>query len=714
MKMSLKQITWLLWKNKAVIVIAPLLVALTVYILTANLSKRYESTAVILTNPNSNRGETTGGIERVDFYTSNNLFDNLTLLVKSRENLNDASLKLLALHLSIDQPAPDILSQESFIELQSHISLSLKEQLAVEGNPIETYDKLLAFHHAYPDSVVDYLIREHPHYGYQEILKNLFVARKSSSDMVEVTFKSDDPAICYYSLKYIIETFMVKYDQLKEQENINSIKYFEDQLKLSHNRLTASEIRLKEFISSHQILNYYEQGKYLDIAKLEHDQDEERAQRLASGTRSNLKEIESLFEEFGERKNLMEHIDSVQSRLVDKQMRLEGVNILNSGKKEFSQSLSKEIEELTVDLKTNTGSLVANSLSAQGIPRKSILDEWLRLKIQYEEQMQAMEVMKRRKEEINEKINTFAPLGAELNRLEREVKVNENQYLSLLNGLNLSQLRKYDQETTSSQQLIDEPIFPKKPLTSKRRFLVGGGFLGSGFLLISAFILVAFLDPTVRTAQNAEELTDIPVAGGWLKPSKNGKDAIHPLLYNRLIKQFYNQVAIYINELSPENLIVFYSIDVGEGKTFLSNIFIIELLSQGKSVSNILPESSHSDPLPGCQYIVYSEDSMDQRVWNRLLEEATGEIVIFEQPNIQQSNINFDLMNRADLNVFVMDATQAWNSSNQAYFTNVQKRLTKPQIIWLNNMDGQDLEDINGEIPKNRSRFRVFIKKILT
>src|SRR5690606_4272151 len=133
--------------------------------------------------------------------------------------------------------------------------------------------------------------------------------------------------VCYYSLKYIIESFMDKYGQLKEQENINSINYFEEQLKLSHSRLAASELNLKEFISANQILNYYEQGKYLDVAQLEQDQDEERAQRLASGTRANRDQIESIFSGFEERQDTMDFIDSLQSQLTLKQMELEGIDI---------------------------------------------------------------------------------------------------------------------------------------------------------------------------------------------------------------------------------------------------------------------------------------------------------------------------------------------------------------------------------------------------
>jgi uncharacterized protein involved in exopolysaccharide biosynthesis len=712
--MSLKQVFTLLWNNKVVIILTPLLVAGFVLLLTANMSRQYESTAVVFTEPKSNRGETAGGVERIDFYTSNNLFDNLMLLMRSRETLNEASLKLLALHLSTDGPNPNVLSQQSFTELQEHISPALKQELGVSGDPRQTYLNLVAFHESYPDSVVDYLLREHPHYGFEDILDNLFVARRSSSDMMEVKLKSDDPAVCYYSLKYIVESFMDRYGRLKEQENINSIQYFEEQLRLSQDRLIASELQLKEFISTNQILNYYEQGKYLDVAQMEQDQDEERALRLAAGTKANLDQMEEVFSNFGERQEAMNRIDSLQSELTKKRMALEGINAARPVNTEAGDQLMADIDDLRISIERATEALVSTSTSAQGIPRKNILDEWLRLNIQYQEQIEAIEVMKNRKEQLNQKITQFAPLGAELTRLEREVEVNENQYLSLLHGLNQARLRQYDLETSSSQTLIDEPLFPKKPLPSKRRILVAGGVLGTGFMILSGLFLIALLDSTVKSAQRATSLTGLSVVGGWPAAGKSGRGASNPILHKRLIKQLYNQIMVYLHKDQGKNTILFYSIESGEGKTFLINKLVEELVLQEKTVTVIHPEGSPEEISSGnCQYLSYPEDGLADLHWQQLIEKAEGEMLLFEHPNIQLSNIHFHLMNHADLNIFVMDASKPWSNSDLVYLENVKKGMTKPHVIWLNKMIEEDLEDINGIIPKKRSKLRSFVKRLL-
>jgi uncharacterized protein involved in exopolysaccharide biosynthesis len=714
--MSIKQLLNLLLKYKVWILTIPLTVAVLVFFLTQNLSRQYESKAMVFTNPTSNQGGTEGGMVRVDFYTSNNLFDNLTLLMKSRETLTAASLKLLSLHLSLAESDPEIILKKSFEELGEHISPALKKELSVPGNPDKTYEKLAKYHQEHPNSAIDYLIREHSHYAVPEILDHLFVARKSSSDMMEVSYKSDDPGVCYYTLQLILEAFMENYEYMKEQENTNSIKYFQDQLKVAQQKLIDSELNLKNFITSNQILNYYEQGKYLDLAKLEQDQDEERAKRLASGTKSNLELIENLFSGGSDKKSTLDTIASLQRILRLKQMELDGLKMSRS---EVASILpiSDEINTIKAKLEGITTTLFENSLSAQGVPRKSILDEWLRLKIQYEEQTQSIEVMQNRKVFINDKIDEFAPLGAELKKLEREVDVNENQYLSILNGLNVANLRKYELNMASSQKLIDEPYFPKKPLPSKRKFLVAGGFLGSGFMVISSILLFYFMDSSVKSAEKVCSLTKLPVAGGWPHEKFLSKGVLKSQLYKKLIKQFFNNIAPYTKGVGEKKIFLLYSLREGEGKTFLAHKFTEELLKSGASVSCLTPdgEGYHpQSPIYDIQFYDPQNGSWPNRQWQQLLGQAKGNNVVVEHPNIQSNHINYDLMNQANLIIFVVDASRNWSMSDKIHLENIQKVVNTPQVVWLNKMTEEGLEELNGEIPKNRNKARVFIKNLLT
>lgn len=534
--------------------------------------------------------------------------------------------------------------------------------------------------------------------------------------MMEVSYKSDDPGVCYYTLQLILEAFMENYDLMKEQENINSIKYFDDQLKVAQQKLIDSELNLKNFITSNQILNYYEQGKYLDLAKLEQDQDEEKAKRLASGTKSNLDLIEDLFSGVTDRKSTLDSIASLQKNLSLKQMELDGLKMSRSEGVSILP-ISEEINSLQAKVELITTTFFDNSFSAQGVPRKSILDEWLRLKIQYEEQIQSIEVMQNRKVYINDKIDEFAPLGAELKKLEREVDVNENQYLSILHGLNVANLRKYELNMASSQKLIDEPYFPKKPLPSKRKILVAGGFLGSGFMVISGILLLYFLDSSVKSAEKVSLLTKLPVAGGWANQKLLNKSVLKPQLYKKLINQFFNNIAPYTKGVGVKKLYLIYSLRDGEGKTFLAQKLSEELLSSGNSVSCLIPEGEKHLPISSLHDIQFYDPPVGSRpnsYWQQLKDNAKGNTVVVEHPNIQSNHINFDLMNQADLIILVVDASRNWDMSDKLHLENIQNGVNKPQVVWLNRMTEEGMEELNGEIPKNRNKIRVFIKNLLT
>ncbi|MCC5935920.1 MAG: lipopolysaccharide biosynthesis protein [Lunatimonas sp.] len=713
--MTLKQLIRLLLRNFWLILLVPIAVGIGVFYLAQNLPMRFESSAIVFTNPTTDRGVNDGGAIRMDFYTSNNLFDNLTLLLRSRETVTQASLRLLSLHLIQDKPDPEILHEESFEELKAHIDEDLRNKLVVPNDLDRTHRRVIEHLEANPKSPIEYLLREHPTYSVPKIIEELFVARKASSDMMEVTFRSSNAANCYYTLKFITEAFMERYSGIKEAENINSIRYFEEQLQLAQLKLRNAEGELKEFMTENRILNYYEQGKYLDIAKLEHEQDEERSKRILSGTLSNLSKIESLFEGFDKRQALITEISEVQKEIVAKQLALEGGQLTRNGD-EYRKQITAEIEQLHKKIEDMSNLLFNNSISLEGLQRREALDEWLKLKLTYEEQVQAIEVMQERKQYLQDKIDEFAPLGAELKRLEREVSVNENQYLSILHGLNMAYLKKYDLEMTSPQKLIDEPFFPKKPLASKKLFLVVGGMFGSGFFTVSLVILLFFIDPTIKSAKQAEKLTGLPVGGGWINEKKISKAVFKDEMRYQLITQLGNNLNRYLSHDSKPHFILLYSLTKESGKSFLIEILIEKLLAQQNTVTYFAPHANKSGHKVNCQTYDPSVDLMEEKnpAWNTRLSTCQTDYFILELPNLTACHANYSLINQSDVCVLVLDAAQAWPESKQIALQSISGSVSVPHLIWMNNLGVQEVEDLNGEIPKKRSKLRRWVKRMVS
>ncbi|EON77908.1 hypothetical protein ADIS_1621 [Lunatimonas lonarensis] len=714
--MSLKQMIRLLLKNFWLIILVPLVVAVGVYFLAKNLPMRFESSAIVFTNPTSDRGVNDGGAIRMDFYTSNNLFDNLTLLLRSRETVTQASLRLLALHLIQKQPDEEVLSMENFEELKKHIDDDLRSKLVVPNDLNKTHLRISEHLQANPSSPVEYLLREHPHYGVSNIIKELFVARKASSDMMEVTYRTDDAANCYYTLKFITEAFMERYSGIKEAENINSILYFEDQLRIAQMKLRNAEAELKDFMTEHRILNYYEQGKYLDIAKLEHEQDEERSRRILSGTMANLAKIEGLFDGFDQRQSIINEISETQKEIVSKQLELEGAQLSRNGQ-DLRQQLTGEINQLQKKIEEKSTLLFNNSISLEGLQRREALDEWLKLKLTYEEQVQALDVMQERKQYLQDKIDEFAPLGAELKRLEREVSVSESQYLSILHGLNMAYLKKYDLEMTSPQKLIDEPFFPKKPLPSKKLFLVVGGMFGSGFFTASLVVLFFFLDPTVKSAKHAEKLTGLKVAGGWANEKLLPRSVMKETMRNQLITQFRNHLNRFLDHSSKPHLIVFYSLSDGSGKTFLINHYIEKIRSLNQTVTYYSPDTTPATTRTNEQQPY--DPSVDllagqtQR-WKSRVDNCGSDYFFLELPNLSEFDANYELMNLSETCILVLSAAQSFPEGKQTALAVIREAITSPHLVWLNRMTTDELEDLHGEIPKKRTKIRRWAKSLIS
>ncbi|MEX2512278.1 MAG: Wzz/FepE/Etk N-terminal domain-containing protein [Cyclobacteriaceae bacterium] len=712
--MTIKQIIRLLWRNKLWIILVPILVALGIYFFTKNKPQQFESKSIIFTSPNTNSGATEGGVVRMDFYTSNNMFDNLTLIVKSRETLETVSLKLLGQHLSLPASDPKFISGKEYKELSIHISEDLWEKLAITGNAEATFQNVKNHYETIPDSPIEYLLREHPQYATTKINERLFVARKASSDMMEISYRTSDPGICYQTLIFLTEAFMERYSKMKELENMNSIKYFQDQLVMAQTKLREAEDKLKDFMTNNRILNYYEQGKYLDIAKLEQDQDEEKSKRLLSGTKSNLEEIESMFDNFDKRQLIIQKIAALQEEIVQKNLRLQGLG-LQSSQQALMTALESDIEFLKKEIQKESKELFKNSNSLQGVQRETILEEWLRLKILFEDQTQALEVMQSRKAYLSEKINEFAPLGAELNKLEREVEVNEEQYLSILHGLNMAFLTKYDLETSSSQKLIDVPYFPKIPLPSKRMILVAGSFIGAGFMVLTGVFVSFFLDRTIKSKTNAEENTGLKVAGGWINEAKLNRNIHRAKLENKQIKQFYNQIQKHLPQ-EEKIIIAFYSLKPGEGKSFLIKKLIPEFQKQNRSVA--FWEPSNNGEVLSSEHTFYSQEkhfSGSQDVyWKEKIAACLQDVILLEFPNLEEAHLNYRLINKANIMIMVLDSSRQWNAADAEYLSSLKEMVEIPHLVWLNKMEGDELEDLNGEIPRTRSKMRTRIKNLVS
>ena len=84
--------------------------------------------------------------------------------------------------------------------------------------------------------------------------------------------------------------------------------------------------------------------------------------------------------------------------------------------------------------------------SIDGLPISSLLNDWISNIIEAENLKAGLQVLGDRIKEFQKQYSIYAPAGANIKRIEREISVSEQEFLEILHGLNLAKLKMQDNE----------------------------------------------------------------------------------------------------------------------------------------------------------------------------------------------------------------------------------------------------------------------------
>ena len=171
--MSLTQFFRIFSHNLVYLLLVPLLTGVLLFIQTNNLRKKYQSNVVIYAITKSQTAASTGDAVRMDFFTSSNLFDNITLVIKSRETLKESALRLMALHLSLLKPEDTLISKKAHFDLLANFTPQSLKELQVINDSKATLMRLKSSK-GKTYATIDYLLRTHPHYSYIPVGKHIY------------------------------------------------------------------------------------------------------------------------------------------------------------------------------------------------------------------------------------------------------------------------------------------------------------------------------------------------------------------------------------------------------------------------------------------------------------------------------------------------------------------------------------------------------------
>jgi uncharacterized protein involved in exopolysaccharide biosynthesis len=761
----------------------PLLLGTMVILLTMNPSYEYTSQTILYT------GLATGSSIEMDkkFSTqaTNSAFDNLINIIKSRETKEEVAVRLLALHLMLPEADPKYISKELYDELKANVPDEIYELIETDAtsnatnedsnevdnelppgidrnNYEKTVQNLLTLMRSGSDNYMYELFsyEENKHYSLKA-LSDIKAQRINSSDLIKLSYTVNDPGICQQTLAIYNDVCIKNYKVIKENRSGSVVKYFENELKKAKKSLDLAESKLLEFNKSSNIINYYEQSKAVAVVKEDLEVDFKAKKAELAGLQAGKKRLE-------DKLKLQEVIQIKSNNLLKKKKALGKLNYdIGIAQAQLQSSTNQEgltkiaelkdkAMELNQAIEIGVDELYKYQNTIDGLQISKVLPDWMSSAVETENLKAKINVIEDQKKEFQETYANYAPAGANMKRLEREISVAEQGYLEILHGLNLAKLKLQDSELASDLKTVDPPYYPLSPNPTKRAILIiAAAFLG-GILTLGVIFIMEYFDDTLRNAVKANKKTGFSVLGMIPKIILDPRGVNLRFVQKRLIEVITQNILQYFGEQSssekPKTIIVF-STQKLEGKTVLAGNIAKALKQDGKKVlllnyddtqevitkkqkTSILnkllgyPDTRIdvanpflADPATYLDVSEYGSYQINSDFYNaksfsdilpqdKLGLDSVPDFVIIELPPIIYHNYPVELITNADLDILVCRSNRIWSDADESAIGNLRASCTSKLKIVVNGVNLNEVESVLGDLPKTRNKFRKKLKSI--
>lgn len=729
-----------------------------------------------------------------NYSLTNTAFDNLLNIIKSRETQQDVAIRLLSQHLLLPAPDPKYITVKSFEDLKritpdyiyKYVVKSgqtvpvVTDSLKKTGSPVpDTVAATAANQPLFPTSInraayeqtvknltalmessdTNFVYRllnfQDPHYSIAAI-SGVKAERINTSDLIRLTYEVDDPGICQQTLAIFNEVCIKNYKNIKENRSDAVVKYFESQLSLAEQRLKSAEDKLLDFNKSNNIINYYEQSKAVAVVK-------EDMQVDYSNKKAQLAGLEAAITRLENKLNIQQQVQLKSTFVLEKKKLLGKINysiaMAEADEKLAYQlpELKKQADVLKEEIRKSVDELYAYQNTTDGLPVSKVLNEWINNLVEAETLRAKLKVMDQNNREFQEQYSIYAPAGANIKRIEREISVSEQGYLEILHGLNLAKLKLQDNELSSNLKAVDAPFYPLSSQPTKRKVLIiAAAFLG--FILVLGIILaMEYFDDTLRNLKHAASVLKISSLGVfpkiYLHSGLNDFAAVQQRLTDIALQQLEQSVNTHSADKQPKT-ILFASTQEKEGKSVVAANLARQLHAQGKKVLMLNYEAAvpntrklarypiltrmlgYSDPRiqynspflqPATDFLspddcrTYSSDYQFYSAtgYQSLLDEATiqrtkgYDYVFIEFPAMLVKNYPVLLVKNADMTVLICRANRAWSESDAGALKGLLPLADNRIGFMLNGAEINEIESVLGDLPKKRNIFRKKLKNLL-
>jgi hypothetical protein len=331
-----------------------------------------------------------------------------------------------------------------------------------------------------------------------------------------------------------------------------------------------------------------------------------------------------------------------------------------------------------------------------------------------------MPIYNKRLNEIESTYDQFAPLGSNLNKMEREIGIAEKEYLSHIASLNAARLREQNLVMSSNLQIVDPAFYPIKAQPNNKKLLILGGAAVGLILVIAILIMIELIDQTIKSPDRAGKLIGKQIIGGFPLINKKTifleESGTVDRMVGMLSSKVYQSLRLKKDNENPFVVSV-VSTRSGSGKTYVTEKVAKHFISAGKKVLLVLPETLESkengdlDVIHYKKGIEYLEIETIDQLLNGSKTKLDYDIIMIEYLPFFEQKPPVGLVTESDLCLLVANSESLWEESDRLALASFEEIYTKSIYVVINKLIWFHLETFIGEVPQKRSKMRQLIKK---
>lgn len=695
-------------------ILFPALAVGAIYYFMRNETKVYKTKATLYTGITS--GYSLRSAEenfQVDYSGVSTAFDNLLSTLTSSQTLHHVGVSLLSQHLLVKKPSPQQLSTASYQQLQQAIPAPLMQSLTSSGDIKQIYIGVDSLSKSETDNPIKKLLLNGDlPYSADHIAAKLKAARRSSSDMLDMEYEANDPAIAQQTLTVAIAALNERYTSIKSGETNPVVKYYEDKVKGAKRDLDNAEAKLKSFNVQHNVLNFEDELKTRSTTRealVTEYNDEVMRNRAAKAAMDAL----------GQRMSQGGSLLKISTALTDKQDELTAaeaqfINARTNGKPQaVLDQYEAKINKASAELKQIAQTYFAADNGSESVPKLKLVNEWLTKVLEFEESGARMAVIKKRLDDYQAESLKFTPLESEQRQLTRDLSVAEKEYLTLVQSLNQANTHRQDISIDGSLSVLDPPAFPFSAQAPKRWLFMA---IGAGAGLVFALLLTALRawnDKRIYSLRQAEQQIGRPVTAllplvkKFASNSRTSRAAVST--FEQLASTINLTIEQQVKSTHPP-LITLFSLRAKQGKSWFAQSLSRLFAESGEQVAYYYPRASSEDKKyeqDGVHYFPYElhpnflnvrevEDLMPGEGSLALL---SFDKVILELPALVGSPIPLRLINHSAVSLMILAVNTLWGRRDKQLLDLYAEAAKHPVLVALNKIgegdqDAPSLRDI--------------------